>query len=94
MRVSVRTMHVDAWVRARTRAAQARAGSIDTQCSRGWCDSYTMRVWCAKTAWAHWRQARMVEFVNNREETIANGVAKAIARHGDGVRDVRAKSPL
>jgi len=36
----------------------------------------------------------MVEFVNNREETIAKGVAKAIARHGDGVHDVRVKSPL
>jgi len=35
--------------------------------------SYKMGVWCAKTVWAYWRQARMVEFVNNREETIANG---------------------
>ena len=37
---------------------------------------------------------RVVEFVNNREETIANGVAKAIGRHGDGVHDVRVKNPL
>ena len=35
-----------------------------------------------------------VEFVNNREETIAKGVAKAIARYGDGVHDVRVKCPL
>ena len=26
--------------------------------------SYKMGVWCAKTAWAYWRQAPMVEFVN------------------------------
>ena len=38
--------------------------------------------------------ALMVEFVNNREETIAKGVAKAIARYGDGVHDVRVKCPL
>ena len=56
--------------------------------------SYKMGVWCAKTAWAYWRQALLVEFVNNREETIAKGVAKAISRHGDGVHDVRVKSPL
>ena len=37
---------------------------------------------------------RVVEFVNSREETIANGVAKAIGRHGDGVHDVRVKNPL
>ena len=56
--------------------------------------SYKKGVWCAKTAWAYWRQALMVEFVNNREETIAKGVAKAIARYGDGVHDVRVKCPL
>ena len=56
--------------------------------------SYMVGVWCAKTAWAYWRQALMVEFVNNREETIANGAAKAIARYGDGVHDIRVKSPL
>ena len=44
-------------------------------------------VWCAKTAWAYCRQALMVEFVNNGEETITKGVAKAISRHGDGVHD-------
>ena len=36
----------------------------------------------------------MVEFVNNREETIAKGVAKAISRHGDGVHDDCVKFPL
>ena len=56
--------------------------------------SYKKGVWCARTAWAYWRQALMVEFVNNREETIAKGVAKAIARCGDGVHDVRVKHPL
>ena len=50
-------------------------------------------VWCARTAWACWRQALMVEFVNNREETIAKGVAKAISRCGDGVLDVCVKCP-
>ena len=28
--------------------------------------SYKKGVWCAKTTWAYWRQALMVEFVNNR----------------------------
>ena len=56
--------------------------------------SYKKGVWCAKTAWAYWRQALMVEFVNNREETIAKGVAKAISRHGDGVHDDRVKCAL
>ena len=56
--------------------------------------SYMVGVWCAKTAWAYWRQALMVEFVNNREETIAKGVVKAISLSGDGVHDDRAKSPL
>ena len=55
--------------------------------------SYKMGVWCAKTVCACWRQALMVEFVNNQEETIAIGVAKAIARHEDGVHDVRVKDP-
>ena len=36
----------------------------------------------------------MVEFVNNREEAITVGVAKTIARHEDGVHDVRGKDPL
>ena len=36
----------------------------------------------------------MVEFVNNREETIAKGVAKAISRHGDSVPDDRVKCSL
>ena len=53
--------------------------------------SYTMGVWCAKTARAYWRQALMVESMNNQEETIAIGVAEAIARHGDGVHDVLSK---
>ena len=53
-----------------------------------------MGVLCAKTARAHWRQALMVDFVNNRDATIVNGVAKAIARCGDGVHDVRVTSPL
>ena len=59
-------------------------------------NSYKMGVWCAKTAWAHWRQAliMMVKFVNNREETIAKGVAKVISRHGNGVHDDRVKPPL
>ena len=56
--------------------------------------SYKMGVWCAKTAWACWRPVLMVEFVNNREEVIANGVAKAIARCGDGVHDVRVNDSL
>ena len=55
--------------------------------------SYKKGVWCARTAWAHWRQALMVEFVNNWEKTIAKGVAKAISRHGDGAHDVRVKHP-
>ena len=56
--------------------------------------SYKKGVWCARAAWAYWRQALMVEFVNNREETIAKGVAKAISRYGDGVHDVCVKCPL
>ena len=56
--------------------------------------SYTMGVRCAKTAWVYWRQALMVEFVNNREETTAKGMAKAIARFGDVVHDVRVKKRL
>ena len=42
-------------------------------------------LWCAKTAWACWRQALMVEFVNNREKVTSEAVAKAIDRTGDGV---------
>ena len=63
---------------------------IDHECS------HRMAVWCAKTAWAYWRQALMVEFVNNREQTIAKGVAKAISRcaGGDGANDDRVKTPL
>ena len=56
--------------------------------------SYKMGVWCAKTACAYWRQALKVEFVNNREETIAKRVAKVISRHGDGVHNDRVKCAL
>jgi len=45
-------------------------------------------LWCAKTAWAHWRQALMVEFVNNREKVMSEAVAKAVDRSGDGVHNV------
>ena len=44
-------------------------------------------LWCAKTAWAYWRQALMVEFVNNREKVISEAVAKAVDRSGDGVHN-------
>ena len=43
--------------------------------------SYKMGVWCVKTAWAYWRQAPMVEFVNNRDETIANASSSSCRRH-------------
>ena len=44
-------------------------------------------LWCAKTAWAYWRQALMVEFVNNREKVISEAVAKAVDRSRDGVHN-------
>ena len=44
-------------------------------------------LWCAKTAWAYWRQALMVEFVNNREKVISEAVAKAVDRSEDGVHN-------
>ena len=74
------------WVAARRHGEDFDAG-IDDECS------CKMGVWCAKTAWACWRQALMVEFANHQEVTNANGVAKAIARRGDGAHDVRVKIP-
>ena len=64
-----------------------------------WSRDLTVRmalvVLCAKKAWVYWRQALMVEFVNNWEETNANGVAKAIARlWGWCTRRSRQKYPV
>ena len=57
-------------VRVKVRHGEDFNADIDNQysCSR-------VGLWCGKTAWACWRQALMVEFVNNREKVMSEAVA-------------------